>query len=59
MVNGEFLAGMKQGAAYVNTARGTLVDEAALAGALTSGHLSAPRASTCSGRSRCAPTTRC
>ena len=41
MVNGEFFASMKQGATYINTARGTLVDEAALAGALTSGHLKA------------------
>jgi D-3-phosphoglycerate dehydrogenase len=41
MVNGAFLASMKPGATYINTARGTLVDEAALAGALTSGHLKA------------------
>lgn len=41
MVNGEFLAGMKRGAVLVNTARGTLVNEEALAGALRSGHLSA------------------
>ncbi len=41
MVNGEFFATMKPGATYINTARGTLVDEAALAGALTSGHLKA------------------
>jgi D-3-phosphoglycerate dehydrogenase len=39
IVNGEFLASMKQGAVLINTARGTLVEEAALAGALTSGHL--------------------
>lgn len=41
MVNGEFFATMKRGATYINTARGTLVDEKALAGALTSGHLKA------------------
>jgi len=40
IINGEFLASMKQGAVLINTARGTLVDEKALAAALTSGHLS-------------------
>lgn len=41
MVNAEWFASMRKGAVYVNTARGTLVNEDALAGALTSGHLSA------------------
>jgi D-3-phosphoglycerate dehydrogenase len=41
IVNGEFLAGMKRGGVLVNTARGTLVEEQALAGALASGHLAA------------------
>ena len=41
MVNRTFFAAMKPGAVYVNTARGTLVEEEALAAALKSGHLSA------------------
>jgi D-3-phosphoglycerate dehydrogenase len=41
LVNGEFLAVMRRGAVLVNTARGTLVEEKALAGALNSGHLAA------------------
>lgn len=40
-VNASFFARMKRGAVFINAARGTLVDEAALDEALRSGHLAA------------------
>jgi (S)-sulfolactate dehydrogenase len=39
LINRASLARMKQGAVLINSARGSIVDEAALAGALQSGHL--------------------
>lgn len=41
MVNDDFLAKMRPGAVLVNTARGDIVDQEALAGALEAGHVGA------------------
>jgi len=41
MIDADFFAAMRPGGIFINTARGSVVDEAALAEALTSGRLSA------------------
>lgn len=41
MIDAAFLARMKRGAVFINTARGSIVDEAALDAALRAGHLGA------------------
>lgn len=41
MIDASFLQGMRRGAVLVNTARGTLLDQSALDGALRDGHLAA------------------
>jgi phosphoglycerate dehydrogenase-like enzyme len=41
MVDGSFLAAMKPGSILINTARGEIIDQEALAAALVSGHIAA------------------
>ena len=58
MMNAESFAKMKRGAMFVNVTRGGLVEEAALAEALKSGHLPVP-GSTSPARNHCRWTVRC